>query len=589
MGRQEELIQLLLEKKIITNEQSDIIKNIISTERKEIKEVLLENEILNLEEIIELQAKIYNLKYENLSNFKANKKNLDIIPEDVASNYKIICFQKENDLIKIGITDPDNFKAIEAVNFLAKDENYKVEYHLISENSFQKIFKQYKDFKKEIYSAIETREKKEEENKTTSFIEDDYIDINQGEVIKSAPVAKIVSVIIKNAIEGSASDIHIEPSKKESRVRYRIDGILYTSLVLPKKIHSAIVGRIKVLSKLKLDETRLPQDGRIRLKMDNKEIDFRVSTLPLINDEKIVMRILNTNKHAPNLDEIGCSKWMASIIEKNITKTNGMFLVTGPTGSGKSTTLFAILSMLNKDGVNIVTLEDPVEYFIKGVNQSQIKPEIGFTFANGLRSFLRQDPDIIMVGEIRDKETAGLAIHAGLTGHFVLSTLHTTSAIGSIPRLLDMEIEPFLLGSTINMIIAQRLTRRICKHCKKEIKLPLDILSNIESELLDIPESIARQEIENFSEIIANIRDAKFYRGAGCSRCGQSGYSGRLAILEILEINQAIKTLIMESKKNINIQDVKKSQTFITMKQDGIIKSLKGLTTIEEIFRVIQN
>ena len=404
------------------------------------------------------------------------------------------------------------------------------------------------------------------------------------EIVKSAPVAKIVSVIIRHAIEGRASDIHIEPSQKESRVRYRIDGVLSTSLILPKDIHGAIVARIKVLANLKLDETRIPQDGRYRITVNNKEIDLRISVLPLFDNEKVVMRILDTTRGAPSLEELGYQGIGLSVIKRNVQRKDGMLLITGPTGSGKSTTLFSILNIVNDEGINISTLEDPVEYYIKGVNQSQVRPEVGFTFASGLRSLLRQDPDIIMVGEIRDNETAELAIHAGLTGHFVLSTLHTNDAFGAIPRLLDMKVEPFLLGSTLNTVAGQRLGRRICSYCKAEVSLPADILMDVKAEI----DKISPVIIEN---IFPSLDKEKliFYKGAGCQHCGNTGYNGRIALVEVIDINDKIKSMIMEmgEKKFFKLENILQTQQFITMKQDGIIKALQGATTMEEILRVI--
>ena len=370
--------------------------------------------------------------------------------------------------------------------------------------------------------------------------------------------------------------------QKESRVRYRIDGILHTSLILPKTIHNSVVGRIKVLADLKLDETRMPQDGRIRVNINNREIDLRISVMPLLEEEKVVMRILDVTKGAPTLENLGFMGPGLKIILKNLKKNDGIFLVTGPTGSGKSTTLFSVLTSLNKEGINISTLEDPVEYYVKGVNQSQVKPEIGFTFASGLRSLLRQDPDVIMVGEIRDNETAELGIHAGLTGHFVLSTLHTNDALGAIPRLLDMKVEPFLLGSTLNVILAQRLARKICEHCKIEQKLPLDIVEEVKKELEITPAAVIKQMLPDF-----DIKKIKFYRGSGCARCGSTGYTGRVALAEALDVNDEIKEIIMDNKKNITLDDLVKNQNFITMKQDGIIKALLGLTTMEEILRTV--
>jgi type IV pilus assembly protein PilB len=336
------------------------------------------------------------------------------------------------------------------------------------------------------------------------------------------------------------------------------------------------------MANLKLDETRIPQDGRIRVRIGDKDVDLRISILPLLGDEKVVMRILDVSKKAPTIEDLGFMGNSLKIIKKNIKKTEGMFLMTGPTGSGKSTTLFSILNILNKEGVNISTLEDPVEYYIAGVNQSQVKPEIGFTFASGLRALLRQDPNIIMVGEIRDNETAELAVHAGLTGHFVLSTLHTNDAIGAIPRLVDMGAEPFLLGSTLNTVVAQRLVRKICSFCKAEENLPEQKIKDAEENLNKVPEAYIKENLPDF-----NIKNLVFYKGKGCSHCGNTGYSGRLVIAEIIDITDDIKEIIIENKKTLKTEDLVKSQNFITIKQDSIIKVLLGLTTMEEVSRVL--
>lgn len=581
MSKQEKLLQLLEEKKIVTKEQLDKIRDDSKFADKKIEDILVEQGMVDPEDMARLKAQVYKMPYKDLLAQKVDDKILDIISRESAENYKIICFARSGDKIKIGLTNPDDFKAIEAVNFLAKEENIQVEYYLISNLSFKKVFKQYKNLEKEVSRALESKAQEEAKELVKKKAKKENLE----EITKSAPVAKIVSVIIRHAVEGRASDIHIEPSQKESRVRYRIDGVLRTSLILPKNILGAIVARIKVLANLKLDETRIPQDGRIRLVINEKEVDFRVSILPLVGEEKVVMRILDTTGGAPKLEDLGYGGRVLKIIKENLKKTSGLFLVTGPTGSGKSTTLFSVLNMLNKEGVNISTLEDPVEYFIKGVNQSQIRPNIGFTFANGLRSLLRQDPDIIMVGEIRDNETAELAIHAALTGHLVLSTLHTNSAIGAVPRLLDMKAESFLLGSTLNIVVGQRLARRICSHCKKEDKLPPDILADIENEFKNMPKNITKEAVKSLS----NIKSAVFYKGQGCPRCGNSGYSGRVAIVEVLDVDEKIKEAIMNENKILQMKRVKESQDFITMKQDGIIKVLDGVTTMEEVLRVVQN
>lgn len=577
MSKPEELINLLVQNKLITAGQLAEIKKLpeygVNPE-----EALIKSGLIDVEALIKLKAKVYNLNYHSLIGAKIPDQVLNLIPAGVAENYKIVCFEVAQGKMKVGMVDPENFKAIEAIDFLAKEENLQPEYFLISALSLETALNHYKTLGKEVSQALKTKE--EEETLERANKKDNQAEVE--EITKSAPVSKIVSVIIRHAVEGRASDIHIEPLQTESRVRYRIDGILHNSLILPKSVHGAIVGRIKVLANLKLDETRMPQDGRIRVTINDKDIDLRISILPLLNDEKVVMRILDVSRGAPTLKELGFMGAGLKVIKKSLEKTDGMFLVTGPTGSGKSTTLFSILTGLNKEGVNICTLEDPVEYFVQGINQSQIKPEIGFTFASGLRSLLRQDPNIVMVGEIRDNETAELAIHASLTGHFVLSTLHTNDALGAIPRLLDMAVEPFLLGSTLNIVVAQRLGRKICEHCKVEYKLPDDIVADIKKELANMPMAAIKEMIPDF-----DLKKIKFYKGRGCSRCGTTGYTGRIALAEVLDINDKIKEIIMNNKANLTLDDLVKNQNFITMKQDGVMKVLMGLTTMEEVLRTI--
>ncbi len=583
MEKLEELINLLIERKLITEDQILEAQKKAEANNKSLEDILLKNGSVDIEEYTKIKAEVYDLPYENLIEKKINAHILNIIPSEVAENYKIICFDKRGNKIKVGIVDPNNFKAIEAVDFLAKGAGLQVEYFLISIQSFKAAFKQYKTLDEELSSALKTRE--EEKEGETSDKNKERVDLEK--ITKSAPVAKIVSVIIRHAIEGGASDIHIEPLPKESRVRYRIDGILHTSLVLPRSVHDAIVARIKVMANLKLDETRIPQDGRIKLVYNEREVDFRVSTLPLVNTEKVVMRILDISKGIIPLEELGFMGNALSVIKNNIKRSDGLLLVTGPTGSGKSTTLFSILDILNQEGVNISTLEDPVEYQMKGVNQSQIRPEVGFTFASGLRSLLRQDPDIIMVGEIRDNETAELAIHAALTGHFVLSTLHTMDAIGAIPRLMDMKVEPFLLGSTLHTVIAQRLARKICPKCKEETKISDEYLNRIKRKINEI-EKVAPGYIESLIPDF-DINNLKFYHGKGCPQCGNTGYKGRIAIAEVLDVNEKLRSFISDNKKNITLNDVVSTQPFITMEQDGVIKVLQGLTTMEEVLRVTED
>lgn len=406
-------------------------------------------------------------------------------------------------------------------------------------------------------------------------------------------MAKIVSVIIKNAIDSRASDIHIEPYENESRVRYRIDGILKNALFLPKNIHTAVVARIKVLAKMKLDEMRVPQDGRIVLIFDGREIDFRISTLPIGSGlEKAVLRILDTVKGIISLEELGFNNYVLSVLKRSIKKTNGIILATGPTGSGKTTTLYSIINILNKEGVNISTLEDPIEYQMKGINQSQIRPKIGYSFATGLRSLVRQDPDIIMVGEVRDEETAELSVHAGLTGHLVLSTLHTNDALSTIFRLIDMKVEPILLASILRVIISQRLARRLCPHCKKEVELNYknEFMIKAREGLKELSPERILLEIPDLKDNggVEGIDNLKIYQPVGCQRCQGTGYLERVAVGEIIEINENLKYIIINDLKNLTIEKIKQSQEFVSIKEDGFIKVLLGLTNLEEVLRVIE-
>jgi len=581
MPKQEDIIKALIEYNLVSEETLNAAIKEAKEQNKKVEDILLSGKEVKEEELTKVKAALFGLPYEDLAEKEIGDTILNIISSEVSENYKIICFDEMNGKIKVGIVDPDNFKAIEAVDFLAKGKGLQVEYYFISKTSFYKAFERYKSLAKELSSALETRAKEEEEE-TVTIKEEEKTSLE--EVTKSAPVAKIVSVIIRHAIDGGASDIHIEPLKNESRVRYRIDGILHTSLVLPRSVHSSIVARVKVMANLKLDETRIPQDGRIKLKINEREVDFRVSTLPLVAEEKVVMRILDTSKGAPTLDALGYQGQQLEVIQNNIKRTEGMFLVTGPTGSGKSTTLFSVLDLLNKEGVNISTLEDPVEYQMKGVNQSQVKPSIGYTFASGLRSFLRQDPDVIMVGEIRDEETAELAVHAALTGHFVLSTLHTNSAPATLPRLMDMGVQSFLLGSTIHTIVAQRLARKICQKCKEECEVPKDYMVELKKEIENIGLDYVKKIVKDF-----DAENIKFSRGKGCAHCGNSGYSGRIAIAEVLDVNKKLKKMIVDGAKNFSNEEIKSTQRFITIKEDGILKVLQGGTTVEEILRIMKD
>ncbi|MFH0819989.1 MAG: GspE/PulE family protein [bacterium] len=577
------LLDKIVQKKLASVAELEKLVKESKSSNEEIENLLVKKRIVDIETLTQLKGELLGVPYINLKGTSLDPAVISLIPSEVMENHQIIAFERAEGELKVGLVEPQNYRAIETIEFLAKKNRLRVKYFIISAASFEEVYSKFRTIKKEVEKVLDIASAKY----TPAKEREGLSTFKELEVVKGAPISKIVDVIINHAVEGKASDIHIEPGSKESRVRYRLDGILHTSLILPIYLHSAIISRIKVLANLKLDETRIPQDGRIRLVISGKPIDFRISTLPLLDNEKVVMRVLDTSAGVLSLSDLGFNKHQVAIIERNVESSHGMFLATGPTGSGKSTTLYTVLNMLNKEGVNIITLEDPVEYYLKGVNQSQVKPEVGFTFASGLRSILRQDPDIIMVGEIRDSETAELAIHAALTGHIVLSTLHTNDATGAIPRLIDMKVEPFLLSSTLNLVIAQRLIRRLCQHCQQEVELPANLKEDVFKALAELPD-------EYLDEI--NIKDKRnipveklvFYKGQGCNHCGETGYKGRSVIAEVLQATDNLKKIINEGNKIDEVMAEIKKQQMISVVQDGIIKALKGITSLEEVMRVMR-
>lgn len=503
---------------------------------------------------------------------------IELIPEEVARKYKIAAFEKKKNVLKVAMINPQDINALNALRFIAEKEKVEIEAYLASPEIFDQIVEFYSGPSEVIKKAV-----KSFKEDVVLGIDEEQEEKKRKEIFKDAPVTKLVQVIISHAIEGKASDIHIEPMEDNYRVRFRVDGILHISLLLPKEIGPAVVSRVKIMANLKIDEKRKPQDGRFRLTADGKGIDFRVSTLPVIEGEKIVLRILDKEEGVVNIEKLGLMGTALDNIKLALAETYGMILFTGPTGSGKSTTLYALLKILNNEERNIITLEDPIEYYIEGLNQSQIKPEIDYTFANGLRSILRQDPNVIMVGEIRDSETAELAVHAALTGHLMFSTLHTSTAVGAIPRLIDMGIEPFLLSSSLRVVVAQRLVRRICEKCKEKKEVPEIVKNNILNEIKKVPkEELKKFELDLSKELV-------FYHGKGCDKCGGTGLRGRLAIFEAIPITDKIKEIIVENRGNEELIIAERAaMDVITIKQDGILKALNGLTTVEEIERVTE-
>jgi len=531
----------------------------------------------NLEKAKE-KAERLRLPYKDLAGVKIPVDVLKKIPREAARFYKFIPLAQDGHILEVGMVNPDDLKAREALKFIALRNKLEPKIYVISETDFKEALKQYETLKTEVEKALKELERELERKKIEEIQEVSEEGVSG--VIAEAPITKIVAVILRHAIEGRASDIHIEPTERETRVRFRVDGILHSSLFLPKNVHPGIVARIKILSNLKIDESRVPQDGRFHAVIDQRKIDFRVSTLPTINGEKVVLRVLDPASALKDFPELGLQGYNLALLEKTIKKPYGMILMTGPTGSGKTTTLYTILRRLNKEAVNIISLEDPVEYYLEGINQSQIRPEINYTFASGLRHVLRQDPDVIMVGEIRDEETAGLAIHAALTGHIVLSTLHTNNAVGVIPRLIDMGIASFLLPPSLNLSVAQRLVPRLCVHCRKEILAPPAISKIIEEELEKLPPERKKE--------VSFKKPYKIYQAPGCKFCGGKGSKGRIAIFEMIEMTPQLEKIIIENPTETAIEEEGKRQGMITMKQDGILKVLQGLVSFEEMMKVVE-
>jgi type IV pilus assembly protein PilB len=553
-------------------EEKKQAKSVIATKNNKGKAVEQETTLSNYQKFSEDPQKI-------------DKMVLNLISEDLARKHQMAFFAKAGRVLKVAMLNPQDIEALNVLQFIAEKEKMEIEVYSISRADIQEILNNYKSAESVIEEAVQSfdTESEGDDGKGILSSSDDEDDSKIGEVIKDAPIAKLVQVVINHAIEGKASDIHIEPIENSYRVRYRVDGVLHASLVLPKDVGRAVISRIKILANLKIDEKRKPQDGRFKIEINGNKIDFRISSLPVIEGEKIVMRVLDKESGLMDLESLGLLGRNHDVLSRRIMEPYGIILITGPTGSGKSTTLYAFLSILNKEERNIITLEDPVEYFIEGINQSQIKPEIGYTFASGLRSILRQDPNVIMVGEIRDNETAELAIHAALTGHLVFSTLHTNSAVGSIPRLIDMEVEPFLLSYSLRALVAQRLVRRVCEKCKVEMEIPNKLMQEIENELKDISDN----ELARYG--LSRKERPRFYHGKGCEECKKLGLRGRLAIYEVLEVTDEVQKLITEGRATENdIREQSMKQGMITMKQDGLLKAWKGTTTLSEVERVTE-
>jgi len=564
-------LDILAQKGIIKKADISVLYKELQKSSEDSEAVLLGKGI-NLNDILNAKSEFFNIPIKRIKSEGITSRILRYIPQESAVYYKFAPVGIKDGVLEVGVVDPGNIEARDALQFISAKIGIPIKVFLIPQKDFDFISKQYENLADEVTKALTELEKEAQEAKGVEILSKKKEKAQEIKITEEAPITKIVAVIIRHATEGDASDVHIEHIGKNVRVRFRVDGVLYTSLMLPIAVHSAVVARIKILSNLKLDERRKPQDGRFSARIDERKIDFRVSTFPAYYGEKVVMRILDPDKGMKTFEETGLSEERISLLRDVIKKPHGLVLITGPTGSGKTTTLYSMLGELDKEEKNIVSLEDPVEYNIEGISQSQVRPEIGYTFANGLRSILRQDPDIIMVGEIRDKETAQLAIQAALTGHLVFSTLHTNSAVGVIPRLIDMGVDPYLIAPTLILAIAQRLVKTLCPESKKAVPLDESTKMMIDKDLSDLPEKFKKNVLTGDT----------FYEAVASSKC-PSGTKGRVAVFEFLTIDRDMERIILENPVEPEIWKVARSKGMITMKEDAIIKAFNGVISFKEV------
>ncbi len=582
----------------ITDEELVVLRDQQKGDKKPLQDLVVRNKIISEPELTKLYANEIDLPFVEIVPKDIKREVLKLIPERIARQYDAILFGIEEDGTKqLAMADPDD---IQAVNFLKKQLGEPIAIHVAANTNIQAALDEYRGNIGSELTKVITPDDEEA---------DEADEVSEEDLAEDSPIAQTVNLLIEYAIRSGASDVHIEPREESVTVRYRVDGILREANKLPKKVLNSLVSRIKILSNLKIDERRVPQDGRFKIQLGGKTYALRVSTLPITDGEKVVMRILDESSKAATLEELGY--WGASLntINKAIDQPHGLILITGPTGSGKSTSLFSILSLLNKPAVNISTIEDPVEYRIGGANQTQVNPKAGMTFAAGLRALMRQDPDIIMVGEIRDGETAGLATQAALTGHLVFATLHTNNAATSLPRLLEMGIEPFLIASTVRAVVGQRLVRRLCIDCRQEIEPDATTIKQI-AESFGADGTAAIKRIHQLEEqalaggigkdnngkakvntealATSETKIHKLYKANpdGCETCGHSGYKGRMGIYEVLANSSEVERLVVADSTSDELQAQAIKEGMVTMQLDGLIKALRGQTTVEEILRV---
>ncbi len=570
----QELVSALFQNKLILKDQADKLLRDAGALRRPVEDLIYEDKLLDEVSVAKTKATLIGAPYKKVNIENLSEDLLKIIPRDVVQNYGVVPLEKTGTMLVVGMLRPDNPGAQEALRFIAKRESVTLGVYLITPTDFATILRKYAPYKNEIDAALK-------EINTLGLKDERLVSLEEGaRTAEEAPIIKIVASTLRQAVDIGASDIHIEPQRGKLRIRFRIDGKLEEVIALPAALSQPIVSRIKVLSRLRLDETRIPQDGRFRTIVGGKEIDYRVATFPVPSGEKVAIRVLDPTTGLKGLKEIGLSNFNFKLVESAIQAPYGMILITGPTGSGKSTTLYSMMQTINSEDVNVVSLEDPVEYFMEGINQSQIRPEIGYDFASGLRQILRQDPDVIMVGEVRDSETASLSVNAALTGHIVLSTLHTNNALGVIPRLIDLGVPAFLLASSLNIMLSQRLISRICPECKKSETAPGDVQKIIDTELVGLPPSVKKEF--DFKPPYAIYHAVP---KPTCPLCKGKGIVGRIAIFEIFKMTKELGDIIASGFTENKLESESKRQGMVTLRQDGIIKALEGKVLLEEVLR----
>lgn len=577
MLKQEQIQQILLGANVLPENDLKKVVADAANENMSLSDFLIQQKIISENGLFEAVANFYAVPFIDLKRQVIRKDLLRFIPEPAVMAHQVIPYEEDDKTLHIATTDPTDLEMLE---FIKKRTPHQVVVAVTTPTSIKEVLKQYhKGIKAKFDEMTVPGEKDEQSN--------DQKDLKK--LAQDLPIIRIVDTLLEYAIFESASDIHIEPNEREVLVRYRIDGVLREVMTLPQKIQSGVVARIKILSNLKLDEHRLPQDGRFKVSNEEYKVAFRVSIIPVYDGEKIVLRLLNESAQILTLEQLGLQPSAYELMKRNIAKPHGMILVTGPTGSGKTTTLYTVLNILNKPGVNISTVEDPIEYRMPRINQSQVNPKIGFTFSTGLRSLLRQDPNIIMVGEIRDQETAEIAANAAMTGHLVLSTLHTNDAVGALPRLLEMGIPSFLVATTTNLVMAQRLVRKICQTCILSYTLSTKAISELEKQinLREILEMLNREGAVDIDK--ARPESLLFYRGKGCRECNQTGYKGRVGIYEALEVDHEVAERLTRNVSGEELRTLARKKGMLTMLEDGFVKAKMGVTTLEEVLRVTKD